>query len=243
MASRWHSRTQTSSACLQSPHLVHVSAWGATWTAHFVLQMRKLRPRERAAFPRPGTPVPRGPSLLLPLHHAASLWVAEETVSPRQMLLPCSCEQNRVPWPGAAPGHARKLEQPVGAGALAAARSPRSRKLRNEHWAGAHGNSPALPSPGAASAADYAPSEILPNIRIVQGTGTRAWVSQGALGVSTNSGAVTSDPTETVSPKVHIPTSEIWSELGGIETDVALSSFLWKLSETRRHVIQWEDEI
>lgn len=104
---------------------------------------------------------------------------------------------------------------------LLAALSPRNSRLRNHVGQEPVGTRPALASPGAASAADYAPSESLveQNICIVQ----RNWCQGGpaatrALWESTSPGAVTYDPTETVSPspRVHILTLEIWSELGEI---------------------------
>lgn len=78
------------------------------------------------------------------------------------------------------------------------------------------GTSLVLSSLGAASATDFAPSEILAEHLYHAGNWRRSWLPQGAPGESTSSGAVTSDPTETVSPRVHILTLEIWSELGEI---------------------------
>lgn len=50
--------------------------------------------------PKAGTPIPRGSSPLLSLHQAASLWVAEEKVSPKEMTFSDCYEQNNVPVAG-----------------------------------------------------------------------------------------------------------------------------------------------
>lgn len=110
---------------------------------------------------------------------------------------------------------------------LPAAHSPRNIKLRNACWAGARGNSPVRLSPGAASATDFAPSKILtPRTSVLCRELAPGLAATRAQGESTNSGAVISDPIETESPRLHILTLEIWSKLGAIQTDVALSSFL-----------------
>ena len=68
---------------------------------------------------------------------------------------------------------------------LLAALSPRNSRLRNHVGQEPVGTRPALASPGAASAADYAPSESLveQNICIMQRTGARAaQLPQGLCG-------------------------------------------------------------
>ena len=68
---------------------------------------------------------------------------------------------------------------------LLAAPSPRNSRLRNHVGQGPVGMRPALASPGAASAADYAPSESLveQNICTEQRTGARgAQLPQGLCG-------------------------------------------------------------
>lgn len=74
-----------------------------------------------------------------------------------------------------------------------------------------------LPSPGAAAATDFAPSEMLAEHLHRSGN----WhppglAAAGAPGESPDSGAVTSDHAMTLSPKVHVLTLEIWSKLGRI---------------------------
>lgn len=102
------------------------------------------------------------------------------------------------------------------AGAFAGGPSPRNISSGTSVGQEPVGTRPALPSLGAASATDFALSKILAGHLYCSGNWRRGWLPQGAPRESTNSGAVTSDPTESVSPKVHILTLEIWSKLGGI---------------------------
>ena len=57
--------------------------WMPPGPTHFLLQVRRLRLRETRWLSKGCNLIPRGPSLLLPLLRAASLWVAEEKVSPK----------------------------------------------------------------------------------------------------------------------------------------------------------------
>lgn len=96
------------------------------------------------------------------------------------MPLPLGCEQNNVPMAAGSLGpheEVASLEQLVWElEHLLAIPSPRNRKLRKHVGQEPVGTRPALPSPGAPSATDYAPSESFAeqNICIAQGTGAGA---------------------------------------------------------------------
>lgn len=78
------------------------------------------------------------------------------------------------------------------------------------------GTRPTLPSPGAALAADYTPNKILAEHLYCAGNWCLDSAATRGSAQAPSSGAVTSDPTETLTFRGHILTLKIWSELGRI---------------------------